>query len=205
MHMYENTYTYLSDTIDSLKKTLTSLITLQTDTTQMCLSSLDESIKNIKNILSSSFYSSIPLDEVSKQVSNLCKIMLSNLTDIAPISEDTFDFLDEINFQNEYVEFTKDECDSINKLIETSESTNIPIVVPKKKYPSAGFIISVLSLILSLYATFGTTPFQKELLEGINNICNLLIEFQSDNPQSAPEPDLSIQESHSEAPDFYKM
>ncbi len=202
--MYDEMYINLADV---MRKTIASLTTLQTETMQMCLDATADSMQKTLRVMASSCYpSKTALNEIATLMSDLYNAMFPSISTIGtpPISSDNFNFLNEIDFQDEYVELTEEECDSINDLIEKSDVTDIPTVVPQKKYLSIELIIAIFSLILNLYSTFGTTPFQKELLEKMNTICELLNESQSSSSQSAPEPDLSNQESDCEAPDFYK-
>lgn len=141
--MSENIYKNLADTF---QETIAPLLAIQTETTQMSINALGESLKNITSILTTSLNPSASLIETSKQLSYLCKIMLSSLTitDAPPISDNAFDFLEEIDFQNEYIELTEENCDSINELLDLTDTENSSKVMPADKTPTIQFIISVL-------------------------------------------------------------
>lgn len=141
--MSENIYKNLADTF---QETIAPLLAIQAETAQMSINALDESLKNITSILTTSLNPSASLVEASKQLSYLCKIMLSSLTitDAPPISDNAFDFLDKIDFQNEYIELTEENCDSINELLDLTNAENSSKVKPTDKTPTIQFIISVL-------------------------------------------------------------
>ena len=195
--MYADSYKHLAET---MRKAFAPISATYLESSQKSIEALNELVKKLAHPMSPCF-SAENLNTSLSYLTDLCKSIASNLTEE---SVGSFDFIDEINFQDEYVELTEAECNSINKLMEVSGTAETP-VVPKKKYPSIGLIIAILSLILSLYDTFGTTSFQKELIEKLDKICDLLNEPKPEVPQPVPEYDLPIQESDFEAPDFYKM
>ncbi len=139
--MNKNIYKNFADT---LQKAIDPL-NLRVKTTQISLTALEESLKNFANILATSLSPTEHFIETSKQLSVLYSIMLSKLTitDTTSISDDAFDFLDEIDFQDEYIEFTEENCDSINALLDLTDIENTSKVTPTNKTPTIQFIISV--------------------------------------------------------------
>ena len=114
-----------------MDETKTPVITIQSESTKAFSRSL------------SSIYSSDKFIGSAALLSALSNSM-SSIAEKAGIPQDAFDFLKELDFQNEHIELTEENCDSINKLSKLSSAENPVIITPNSKTPTVQFVISIL-------------------------------------------------------------
>lgn len=87
--------------------------------------------------------------------------LVSNAINALPEStsyQGSFDFLKRINIQEDFIELTENDCDSINALLESSNSTDVLPKISKGKIKLVDFIktilIPILAIILPMLLTF---------------------------------------------------
>lgn len=144
--MYENSYKLLAET---MRTTLASIVTSYTESSKLAFSALTTQITELCNIIMP-IYSSEHFMDLASQMSELCKNMLSILNN-PTMPDNAFDFLNNINLQDEYIELTEDNSNSINTFLESSNAANdAPEKIQKGKIAVPDFIKSVLIPVLSI-------------------------------------------------------
>lgn len=125
-----------------MDETKTPVITIQSESAKASIENLSKALTAFSRSLSS-IYSSDQFIGSAALLSALSNSM-SSIAEKVGISQSAFDFLKELDFQNEHIELTEEDCDSINKLSKLSSTENPVIVTPNGKTPTVQFIISIL-------------------------------------------------------------
>ena len=136
---YSNNYKYLAETI---RKSLTPIAELYTKSTKASFDELTYKLKELCNIMVP-MYSAEHFKELALQISDLQKNMLLILNN-PEIPDNALDFLEDIDIQNEYVELTEENCDSINALLDLTNVEGTPKVNPNEKTPAIQFWLSII-------------------------------------------------------------
>lgn len=159
--MNENDYKNMSEII---QKSLADIPESCFKLSQDSIKALQESVKAISTVINH-YQLSEQLIESAKTLSALSKVTLANIEPIT-ISPHAFDFLKNIDFQSEYVNLTEDDCDTINTILESSNTTDTPAKISKRKMTLADFIKTVLIPILAILLPM----IQNSYLNKVNSI-----------------------------------
>ncbi len=140
--MYIDSYKCL---LETLQKSFSSIVTMHLELTQMSFDALKESFDELAHIISSC-YTTEYLSASLLHLSNFYKDIFSIITNtnIPTIPNDAFDFLNEIDFQNEYIELTENDCYSINALFNFVDLECPVKPVPHNKTSSIQFALTIL-------------------------------------------------------------
>lgn len=138
--MYTNSYHFLAETMKNALAPIAKLY--NADTFKASLDELTSKMKELYTIMMPA-YSPEHFKELALQLSDLCKNMLLTL-ESPEISEDSLTFLDNIDFQNEYVKLSAEDCNSINTLIDLSNVDETPKVTPTDKMPTIQFLLTII-------------------------------------------------------------
>lgn len=142
--MYTDSYKYLSEI---MQKSFSSISSTYLESTQKSFETLIESAKYLAQVTLSG-YSVENLRNLLSYLSDLCKDSVSNIPEV---KNDSFDFLSNVVVQDEHVELTEADCDSINTLLSSSiASKDVPAKVSKGKIKVVDFIKTVIIPILAL-------------------------------------------------------
>lgn len=146
--MQENYYKNLSEI---LQKSLSNIPESYFKLPQDSINALSKSAKAI----SASVYPSNLTDqlaEITTALSALSKATLSNV-ESTTIFSNALNFFGNINLQNEqneHIELTENDCDSINTILKSSNTVDVPAKISKGKIALADFIRTVLIPILAI-------------------------------------------------------
>ncbi|MCM1191982.1 MAG: hypothetical protein NC123_17030 [Butyrivibrio sp.] len=156
--MHEYIYKGISNAIVNALSPLTES---QVEYTSKVISSINETLQeSLRNL--TAFYNSNSAIESAKYLSEICRSILPAINSCsAPI--ENLDFLKDLNFQEYYVELTKNDCDSINTILESSNSSSVPPKTSKGKMSIPDFVKSVLIPILMTLAQMLYTNYHNKL------------------------------------------
>ena len=163
-------YKYLSEL---LTHSVISISKISLESTQSFADNIAKMLENLSNV-TASYYSNMSdqLTEVATHLSELCQSLISSI-EIPTISSESFEFLKNIDFQDECIELNEDACDSINTILEFSENPDVTAKVSKGQLTLADFItilIAILAIVLpmiqtSYYHKIDTIESQKVYIE----------------------------------------
>lgn len=125
-----------------MNETENPVTTIQSENTKASIENLSIALTAFSRSLSS-IRSSDQLIGITALFSDLSNSM-SSIVEKAGIPQNSFDFLKELNFQNEHIELTEENCDAINTLSRLSSTENPVIVTPNSKTSTVQFVISIL-------------------------------------------------------------
>lgn len=199
-----------------MNETEKSVTAIQSENTKASIENLSMALTAFSRSLSS-IRSSDQLIEITVLLSALSNSM-SSIAKKAGIPQNSFDFLKELNFQNEHIELNEENCDAINNLSRLSSTENRVIVTPNSKTPTVQFVISVLIPIIIGLLQVGQNAYyhyqdsveskviqdqeqeyQEQLLKILTDICSSMEQSTpSDEPvhQHEPSTHMSDDQSH---------
>lgn len=148
--LYEILHMYLANVPESYFKP-----------SQGSLNALLVSTKTLSTVINQPVISS-QLVEISKTLAALCETALANIEPTV-IPPNAFDFLKKVDFQNKYIELTKDDCNSINTFLKTSNTPEVPVEISKGKISLTDFIKTVLIPILAILAPMLLTIYHHKI------------------------------------------
>ncbi len=128
-----------------------SALQSQVNLTSNILNALPESTINCFRSFSSYYdYGQLFTIDLVNQMSVACS-SICNAIKLSSTLPGDFDFLKNLNFQEDFVNLTDNDCNSINAILETSDfSDDVPLKVSNGKMAMADFIKSVLIPILAI-------------------------------------------------------
>lgn len=135
-----------------MNETENPVTTIQSENTKATIENLSMALTAFSRSLSS-IRSSDQLIGITTLFSDLSNSM-SLIVEKAGIPQNSFDFLKELDFQNEYIELDEDSCTSINTILESTASTSTPPKISKGKislYNFVSLMISIFGVLLTIY------------------------------------------------------
>lgn len=148
---YQKTFFQLSTSAEKSISDISTTATKAMYDTQSVVSPTAEAFKllasNITPLAETIKHSQIALsllaEKLTSQIPQIHECTFS-CTEIPKIPLDAFDFIHKINFQDDCIDLTEDNCNTVNTLLNLTDSLTPSTIIPNTKTPMNQFIISIL-------------------------------------------------------------
>lgn len=144
--MNEDYYLQISE---SIQKAFAPISDVCTKFMPEITDNLITSAETISNLISS-ICSTEQIENMTLQLASLSKAVIPNISNMPTFPVEIFDFLKNIDFDGNYVNLAEDDCNTINTILKSSNTVDVPVKISKGKIALTDFIKTVLIPILAI-------------------------------------------------------